>query len=154
MSSFEELRESESFACRQLIRPLTTLNCKGPVAEALLRRRLLSLSTGAREALAAMLGADLWRRGFHINNAIFESVKLALVQHPEATASEVARVHQAGAVMPADVLDRLHTHHGHASRLTCEAIEYFKYSGRPIHPVASDRYYLAQLAVHTHDDGD
>ena len=91
-------REHDAFTCRQLILPLTTLklSAKAPVSEALLRRRLLSLSEAAREALVGMILCKLGRRGLHsLTEDLFEGLKRALVHHPEATAIEVARVHAA-----------------------------------------------------------
>ena len=102
--------EDEGFICRQLILPLTNLklSAKVPVSEALLRRRLLSLSEAAREALVGMILCELGRRGLRsMSEDLFEGLKRALVHHPEATAIEVARVHAAGSVMAAGAWERM-----------------------------------------------
>ena len=144
-------REHDAFTCRQLILPLTTLklSAKAPVSEALLRRRLLSLSEAAREALVGMILCKLGRRGLHsLTEDLFEGLKRALVHHPEATAIEVARVHAAGgSFMAADAWERVQEHRENTIRLSHEAVQYLKRTKRWIYPVASDRFHLAQLAL-------
>ena len=144
------VHEDEAFTCRQLILPLTTLKvtAKGPVSEALLRRRLLSLSEAAREALVGMVTCELGRRGLcSMTEDLFDGLKRALVHHPEATAIEVARVHAAGSVVTADAWGRMREHRRNTTRLAREAVRYFKLTKRLMHPVASDRFHLAQLGL-------
>ena len=142
--------EDEGFICRQLILPLTNLklSAKVPVSEALLRRRLLSLSEAAREALVGMILCELGRRGLRsMSEDLFEGLKRALVHHPEATAIEVARVHAAGSVMAAGAWERMWEHRGNTMRLADDAARCSAFLKRLMHPVPSDRFYTAQIAL-------
>ena len=140
--------QTDQLAARQLLGQLTSLRPKGPISEALLSRRLLSLPAPAREALASMLAYETVRRGAPpISSEVFRGVARALVEYPEATASEVTRVQQAGAVMATDARERLFDQRFQLVRLAQETVHECRRSRQRIHPIATDRHCLAQMAL-------
>ena len=147
--SLGPVNDDEAFTASQLIGPLTSLQpSKRPVSEALLTRRLRSLSEPARAALARTLVHEASRRGAKpLGEALQQGVVRALVEYPEATAREVARVHRLGTVMTDSQRNLLRSQHQELSRLARETVQVCVEEKTHIHPAANDRWCVAQTAL-------